>query len=402
MTNEHGNQVTDITGRQIGELTVVKYSHTDPRRGAFWECHCSCGMTKIVDASALLRKEPMQSCGCLSGKAGKKTTILRPGLRVEDLTGRVFNEWTVIRYSHYSNDGWAWWECRCSCGTIRSVRAHSLTHGTSRSCNCKKITRHHSDSRVILNENGNPIHDLSGKKFRMLTVVGYSHSIKDRAYWTCLCDCGNQITVRATDLKKTKTCCGCVSGVNTMDVGVRYGRLVVKKIIPGGKRLYVCDCGNELIAINGDVRSGKTQSCGCLRRESTSITGSAAGKSNTYQSGRYNWTIAVNGKEIRLRSGYEMIYAQYLIRNHMQFEYEPQVFVLSPSLRYTPDFYLPDTNLWVELKGEVTPYCLNKIKLFEQVTGNRIEMITGNEIAQYLPEISYSRWLKENAYKYLR
>lgn len=37
------------------------------------------------------------------------------------------------------------------------------------------------------------------------------------------------------------------------------------------RSLCVCDCGRELVTLNTSLRSGATQSCGCLRRE---ITGS--------------------------------------------------------------------------------------------------------------------------------
>lgn len=54
-------------------------------------------------------------------------------------------------------------------------------------------------------------------------------------------------------------------------VGQRFGRLVV--IEPGqnkGKRTTwkcICDCGNEYVALTDSLRSGRLQSCGCLRSE---------------------------------------------------------------------------------------------------------------------------------------
>lgn len=55
--------------------------------------------------------------------------------------------------------------------------------------------------------------------------------------------------------------------------GKRFGRLVIIK--NNGKRwhdaawLCRCDCGNMHTALAGNLRSGATQSCGCLRREWT-------------------------------------------------------------------------------------------------------------------------------------
>lgn len=63
--------------------------------------------------------------------------------------------------------------------------------------------------------------------------------------------------------------------------GKRYGRLEVVDRFDITKRpdymvsttgaywLCRCDCGRETIAYGGNLRSGKTKSCGCLRVEVT-------------------------------------------------------------------------------------------------------------------------------------
>lgn len=55
--------------------------------------------------------------------------------------------------------------------------------------------------------------------------------------------------------------------------GRRFGRLVVVSEAgrePGGGIRWTCrcDCGAQKAAYGGDLRSGKTKSCGCLKRES--------------------------------------------------------------------------------------------------------------------------------------
>ena len=58
--------------------------------------------------------------------------------------------------------------------------------------------------------------------------------------------------------------------------GQRFGRLVALKYEGRTNRGYqsrwltVCDCGNQIIALAGGLKSGNTQSCGCLQRERTS------------------------------------------------------------------------------------------------------------------------------------
>jgi len=54
--------------------------------------------------------------------------------------------------------------------------------------------------------------------------------------------------------------------------GLRYGRLVgvsfAHKSQSGHAHwLFLCDCGNEVVAAGGNVRTGSTASCGCLHRE---------------------------------------------------------------------------------------------------------------------------------------
>jgi hypothetical protein len=55
--------------------------------------------------------------------------------------------------------------------------------------------------------------DLIGQKFGKLTVISAAPSHKGRAMWVCKCECGNQSTARAGNLKRNKTnSCGCNKG----------------------------------------------------------------------------------------------------------------------------------------------------------------------------------------------
>lgn len=69
--------------------------------------------------------------------------------------------------------------------------------------------------------------------------------------------------------------------------GQRYGRLTVldlasQEINTGRARWScLCDCGKIIEVSNSSLRSGKTKSCGCLRREKTSIRSKTHGKRHT-------------------------------------------------------------------------------------------------------------------------
>jgi hypothetical protein len=59
-----------------------------------------------------------------------------PSRRIENLTGRVFERLTVVRYVGHDKTKRAIWECRCSCSALVTVRAWNLKNGHCRSCGC--------------------------------------------------------------------------------------------------------------------------------------------------------------------------------------------------------------------------------------------------------------------------
>ena len=58
-----------------------------------------------------------------------------------------------------------------------------------------------------------------------------------------------------------------------------------------------------------------------------------------------------NGEKVDCRSSYEVIYANWLMDNRIDFEYEPKTFILSNKRRYTPDFHLIKEDIYTEIKG---------------------------------------------------
>ena len=57
---------------------------------------------------------------------------------VNDLTGKVFERWTVIRRSGSDSRSRAVWLCKCTCGGRRYVSGSNLLSGISKSCGCLK------------------------------------------------------------------------------------------------------------------------------------------------------------------------------------------------------------------------------------------------------------------------
>ncbi len=62
-----------------------------------------------------------------------------------DLTDQAFGRLTVLSKAERGRGQHIYWECRCECGALVSVRAMSLTTGHTKSCGClsrDSITKH--------------------------------------------------------------------------------------------------------------------------------------------------------------------------------------------------------------------------------------------------------------------
>lgn len=61
--------------------------------------------------------------------------------------------------------------------------------------------------------------DLTNQKFGNLTALYRVANKKQKTYWLCQCDCGNQIEVQTSHLRSgTITSCGCLAGKNISKV----------------------------------------------------------------------------------------------------------------------------------------------------------------------------------------
>lgn len=179
--------------------------------------------------------------------------------KFKDITGQQFGRLTVLtREEPYSYP--VKWICQCECGNAKAIKGASLVQGLTQSCGCLK------------NEN------LVGKKINYLTVVELLdvRARNRQKVYRCLCDCGNYINVRSSDLKTGNTkSCGCynkqLSHDRYIDIsGQRFGNLTVIEIGNGSVEgvLYwkcQCDCGNVVNVPSRNLRDGHTTSCGCIK-----------------------------------------------------------------------------------------------------------------------------------------
>lgn len=65
-------------------------------------------------------------------------------------------------------------------------------------------------------------------------------------------------------------------------------------------------------------------------------------------------SIPTQYKEIQFRSRFEADFARVLDKHCVDWQYEPQSFLLETGVHFWPDFYLPLLQMWVELRGYVS------------------------------------------------
>lgn len=180
------NNMADLTGRQIGHLTVISRS-PNLRRKSSWLCRCDCGNTIELHASSILAGKKT-SCGCVHHAAKHPH---------EDLTGRRFGHLTVIARSRDPKYK-ALWQCLCDCGNELSVYSSALLSGKYTSCgNCHYHLLRTKESMI-------------GKRFHHLTITKIVETAPDTFKLLCRCDCGEYTLADTIELTYGyKRSCGC-------------------------------------------------------------------------------------------------------------------------------------------------------------------------------------------------
>ena len=199
-------KIKDISGLVFGELTAIRPTEKRQSGSIVWECVCSCGKT-VYEPAIMLRYGSASSCGHNRGrKKGPNSG--------KNLTGKIFGELTVLRYTDERNSyGGILWECQCSCGKICKFSTGDLIRGIVKSCGHEKLDLK-SGKRPVLSENDkldlliNEKIDLVGTRVGRLVVLGgIKRSI---SYWFCRCDCGRSIILEKETAKKQKFCGSCL------------------------------------------------------------------------------------------------------------------------------------------------------------------------------------------------
>lgn len=187
--------------------------------------------------------------------------------KFQDLTGKTFGDWTVLKLSEKRTGGRVHWDCECgACGKIVGVSAHNLTRGTSNNCGC--VADKVASKRYCINEIGNTYGELT-----VIQRDGVDENL--RAMWRVRCSCGKEFVISGKRLRRNKekhACYECAHKIigikNRIDIsGNKYHLLTAVKIADENdcrKWLFKCECGGEIICNRSSVLRGLTKSCGCM------------------------------------------------------------------------------------------------------------------------------------------
>lgn len=160
------------------------------------------------------------------------------------------------------------WECICDCGKMTVVDQSHLRQGNITSCkHCSNVKISKANSK-----------DITGNRYGNLTAIerlGRVNGINVR--WRCVCDCGNHIDAVIGNLTSAATtqCRSCsmskLSKPHKDMVGQVFGRLTVLKYLGESLWACMCSCGEKYSCHTGSLKSRKDPACYDCARRSASI-----------------------------------------------------------------------------------------------------------------------------------
>lgn len=234
-------------GQKFGSWTIIEQvenyvSGKEKQEQTQWLCKCTCGYEKKFTTYAIRREK--KECSHIWGKRFGKLVVEGPAERpIGNKTG------TFVK-------------CKCDCGNEYICNKRSLIVGDAKSCGCSRTRLEY----------------LVGQRFGSLVVINRADNRNDRVYWNCKCDCGKETVISSASLKRGKESCGCIKILpkNYIDLtGQRFGMLIVlernENVISAGGQSKItwkckCDCGNEVVVKGNALKTGMTQSCGCIKK----------------------------------------------------------------------------------------------------------------------------------------
>jgi hypothetical protein len=182
--------------------------------------------------------------------------------------------------------------------------------------------------------------------------INYTHGKSSEKNY-CI-DCNTEINW------KSKRCASCAQK------GILHSHYIDGRC----SKKYFCKSCDSLINYK-TFKYGKQMCSSCVAKERFK---------NPRNNPRFGKPI-VNGKRIYyknicFRSSWEIKYAKYLDKQDINWLYEPRAFDLGKTT-YRPDFYLPKTDEYIEIKGYWRKDALKKFILFKKLYSDiKIKVLT--------------------------
>jgi hypothetical protein len=326
-------------------------------------CQCQCPKKTIRLFKTFELTSPSSpggSRGCRHCQVAKANKTRHPNPVLE---GQTFGLWRTLADSYIPEDelgGRRVVPCLCECGTKREVLVQNLLEETSKCCGCITTVKPAQKGEQI--ENWKLLEDSH-------TEI-YLGTLQSVAKAECQCVKKTVRTVPLYLLRNGKLKgCGCVPSKvhKPLKIGKKFNMLTVVRYSHNddhGSHFYIfkCDCGNERCYPAASVTSGNSKSCSCLHREKASQRAVARLKNDSF----LRWVYKGPAGRIIMRATWELAVAHRLDQAGVPWLYEPRWFVLEPGCRYLPDFYLLESDQWIEVKGREQPDWLRKKELFKQ------------------------------------
>lgn len=226
------------------------------------------------------------------------------------------------------------------------------------------------------------------------------------------CKCGKEIST-----KETKRCLRCYhkwAVENGIRKGIKNGAYkhgetcnnrcidCKKKISYGSDRCLICELKRKhklgiISSYTSNLKHGNNKTnkkykvCGKHIRPQSIVCQTCSGiirRGKSINKGRNNGMFGKptpHGKgsyykNIWMRSSYEIAYAKWLDKKKTKWIYESKTFDLG-EMNYTPDFYLPENDTYIEIKGYWRTGALLRFKLFKQKFPNlKIKIMNKNKL----------------------
>ena len=158
------NTIIDLTGKKIGEWTVLKQSDKKDKHGIYWTCQCSCGLIKDICGTDLRQGKTTKCKNHVKNLQSKNPIDIqyKSYVRTNNHEGTIKNEignkyglLTVLKQDHIDKKlRHVFWLCQCECGNTRIVDGSKLRNGLVTHCGCQTISNGELKiQQLLLNNN---------------------------------------------------------------------------------------------------------------------------------------------------------------------------------------------------------------------------------------------------------